>query len=222
MVSKRRRRSKQFHIDVESLLNLPSGLSFFWKDLDSHYLGCNEVTAEILRFNSRKDIEGVTDFDLSKVPAEAKIIINEDKKIISTSKPAQFSHKFTTLHDVVLNMRSFKGPLFDENRNVIGIYGINNITNRHDLKTSLNLLMKAGESANNIRLSQNHNLTRRQQECLYYLVRGKTMQGIADTLGLSAKTIEHYLENIKNKLHCNSRTELIARALQMDFIRDNL
>jgi DNA-binding CsgD family transcriptional regulator len=59
-------------------------------------------------------------------------------------------------------------------------------------------------------------------DCLYHLVKGKTMKQIAAALSLSPKTIEHYLDIIKRKLNCYSRSELIEKALQLSQIRDNL
>lgn len=65
-------------------------------------------------------------------------------------------------------------------------------------------------------------LTNRQLDCLHCLVRGMTMKQIGKTLNLSPKTVEHYLYNIRTKLHCFSRSELIGKALQMNAIKDRL
>jgi DNA-binding CsgD family transcriptional regulator len=58
-------------------------------------------------------------------------------------------------------------------------------------------------------------LSTRQLECLFYLIKGMTMKQISHELNLSPKTIEHYLENIKIKFNCSSRSELLAKAWRM-------
>lgn len=67
-----------------------------------------------------------------------------------------------------------------------------------------------------------YNLTKRQKDCLFCLVNGMTIKEIARTLHLSPKTVEHYLNAIKIRLNANTRSELIKKALQMQFIKDNL
>ena len=66
------------------------------------------------------------------------------------------------------------------------------------------------------------NLTNQQIECLYYLVKGKTIRQIGVAMGLSHRTVKHYLEAVKAKLHCKTRAELIDKALQMPLIKNKL
>jgi DNA-binding CsgD family transcriptional regulator len=58
-------------------------------------------------------------------------------------------------------------------------------------------------------------LTPRERQCLKWLVEEKSAKETAALLGLSARTVEFYFENIKNKLHCWSKQEVlkIARIL---------
>lgn len=57
-------------------------------------------------------------------------------------------------------------------------------------------------------------LSKRQKECLYWLLRGKTASEIAEVLQLSRRTIETYINHIKVKFHCNSKTELVVKGLK--------
>lgn len=65
-------------------------------------------------------------------------------------------------------------------------------------------------------------LTKRQEECLYQLIKGMTIKQVAKNLNLAPKTVEHYLDTIKNKLNCTSRQELITHALELSFIKEKL
>jgi DNA-binding CsgD family transcriptional regulator len=55
-------------------------------------------------------------------------------------------------------------------------------------------------------------LSKRERECIQLLGEGKTAKEIAILLSLSHRTVESYLENIKNKLSCNNKQELFSLA----------
>jgi|GEM_PF-869906 len=64
----------------------------------------------------------------------------------------------------------------------------------------------------NSAVSQFEQLSRRECQCLYRLKKGLTAKEIALELNLSHRTIEFYLENIKGKLACRDRREMISLA----------
>ena len=55
-------------------------------------------------------------------------------------------------------------------------------------------------------------LSKRERECLIFLLQGKTAKETATNLGLSPRTVESYFENIKKKLKCWSKGELFETA----------
>ncbi len=57
--------------------------------------------------------------------------------------------------------------------------------------------------------SKKVSLTERQLQCAEYLLQGKTAREIAEILGLSRRTIEYYIGNIKCKLECKNKVELV-------------
>jgi len=71
-------------------------------------------------------------------------------------------------------------------------------------------------------IQENHNLTKRQLDCLLYLVKGLTIKQIGCELMLSPKTVEHYLDAVKTKLNCHTRSELIEKAFQFNDVRKYL
>lgn len=86
---------------------------------------------------------------------------------------------------------------------------------------SLDLSETPGQNLNSSRVHQEllvviHKETRtpiklspQRSRCLYYLLQGKSCQKIADTMQLSPKTVEHYLEILRKELGCSSSKELI-------------
>lgn len=57
-------------------------------------------------------------------------------------------------------------------------------------------------------------LSPREEKVLDLLAEGLSNRLIAERLGISVKTVESYLENLKRKLGCASTAELRARALR--------
>ena len=62
--------------------------------------------------------------------------------------------------------------------------------------------------------SADYRLTPREQEILRLLVDGLTKKEIADTLFLSFHTIDNHLRNIYTKLHVQSRSKAVSKALK--------
>lgn len=55
-------------------------------------------------------------------------------------------------------------------------------------------------------------LSKREKQCLVLLRQGHTFQAIGAKLKLSARTVEHYIESVKNKLGVDTRSELFLAA----------
>ncbi len=53
-------------------------------------------------------------------------------------------------------------------------------------------------------------LYRQQLKCMVLLMEGHTAREIADKINLSCRTVNHYLENLRNKLGCRTSKELIS------------
>lgn len=64
---------------------------------------------------------------------------------------------------------------------------------------------------------ENIYFTRREAECLAQLTLGFSLKKTSDLLNLSPRTIETYLNNVKNKLGCNKKSEVISILLQNGF-----
>lgn len=52
-------------------------------------------------------------------------------------------------------------------------------------------------------------LSHREQECVNFIVQGLTAKQIGKALNISNRTVETYLENVKRKLCCHNRAELL-------------
>lgn len=66
---------------------------------------------------------------------------------------------------------------------------------------------------------QVNSLSERERECLQQLLLGKTAAEIGRSLHLSPRTVESYLEKLKEKLSCLSKRELFSRAQMFSKLR---
>ena len=57
----------------------------------------------------------------------------------------------------------------------------------------------------------------RETDCIKHLLLGKTAREIGDTLFVSRRTVETHMENIKNKLGCNKKSEVIINLFKQGF-----
>ncbi len=66
----------------------------------------------------------------------------------------------------------------------------------------------------NIGNNENPKLRHSELDCARYLLMGKPMREIAEELLISPRTVETHIENIKNKLGCNKKSEVISKLLK--------
>lgn len=64
----------------------------------------------------------------------------------------------------------------------------------------------------------NTTISKRELDCIFYLLRGNTMKMIAKILNLSPRTVETYLEQVRIKLKCTNRSELIETCLAEGYL----
>ncbi|MGH6910105.1 MAG: response regulator transcription factor [Phenylobacterium sp.] len=69
---------------------------------------------------------------------------------------------------------------------------------------------------------KNLSLSRRQAECLAWVEQGKSAPEIAIILGLSARTVEAYIERACEKLEVRTRIQAVVRARRDGLLDDVL
>ena len=65
-------------------------------------------------------------------------------------------------------------------------------------------------------------LSKRESECVCYILRGMTTKQMANVMCLSPRTIEGYILNIRNKLDCKNRYEIMSKVLGDSFPWEDL
>ncbi len=117
--------------------NIPQKI--FYKDRNSIYITCNENYARDLNITT-DEIFGKTDYDF--FPKElAEKYMQDDRRIIQAGKTEEIEEKY--LQDGrEFNVQTIKTPIWDENKNLIGLLGIfwditDRIKSQEQIKASL-------------------------------------------------------------------------------------
>jgi DNA-binding CsgD family transcriptional regulator len=66
----------------------------------------------------------------------------------------------------------------------------------------------------------NKYFTKREAECMVCLLKGKTIASVAAILKLSPRTVEYYIKNMKVKLACRTKFELIDLVRASEFMKN--
>lgn len=183
----------------------------------SQYQYLNEQTAESCGFISADNALGSTIRKVAKARS-AEAIIHNDRQVMRSGQSLIKYESYTANNDEELAGISFKFPLLHEQK-IHGVFGCTIISNDNlQLAKSLDQLAKAGilwhaESDNAMKNSgmQIHGIhfNRHEISIMRQLIFGYTVKEIGRQIGLSHRTVEHYLEKIRLKTSLNSRPELI-------------
>jgi len=179
------------------MLNSPHFV--FWKDKNSTYLGCNSNFALLAGLDSPDKVVGKTDYELwPNLRNEADIFRQGDIETMR-GRPLTNAKESISNNNQDWVLLASKSPLVNKRHNTIGLFGIGiDITPKNTFKNTFDI-------------------TKRQAECLNCLVRGMTAKQIARTLGLSHRTVEDYILNLKDKFKCTTKSDLIGKVFDLGF-----
>lgn len=186
----------------------------YWKDCQGKYLASNDCQAKSLGLQKGNDLLGKTDFELCW-HNEATFFRENDLKVMTLDEPLLFLEGGTFPDGSKMRILSHKAPL-RIHKKITGIIGLSLILNDSSL---FKIDLSQRDDSWELLYLKDPTLTQRQEDCLFHLVTGKPIKQIAKILNLSPKTVGHYLERVKIKLACSSRSELIDRALTLPAIK---
>jgi DNA-binding CsgD family transcriptional regulator len=211
------------HLNVNLIDQIPGCLA--WKDRDLAYLGCNQNLARSHQLAAADMIIGMKDNDLGACD-ESLLFYDKYDQLALTGKIIKVLHSVGS----PAPEKSFlleKKPLLDRDCQIVGILYHCLEAPRSNTLPSLQHIDKhffhQDLLSTHYTVDSTENfmgLSTRELECLFCLLRGKTAKQSGELLGLSKRTIEFYLENIKNKFGCQSKVELVIQATQAGYLNN--
>ena len=111
----------------------------FWKDINSVYLGCNKVFAQLFfDTNNPDEVVGKRDFDSNRLSEQAQRFHDLESRVMETDRPAYHVVEEIVQADGKRWIESNKIPLHDSTGQVIGLLGTSeDITERQQAELLL-------------------------------------------------------------------------------------
>jgi DNA-binding CsgD family transcriptional regulator len=211
-------------ISTEKLSNEIETLDgmFAYKTVNHEIVTCNQVYLNYIGFKKVNRLAGKTDFDL---------IWQDYTHIYHAQEDDALQGKiYTALHPAQdVNERKFvafnrKYPWCDEKGNIIGIVSHSIEVDNPNFIEVVNLLNKTTicEPEKDHLLCERvseFKLTPREGECLFYLLHGKTGKQIARIMAISHRTVETYIDALKFKFNCHTKSDLIDFCIRNGLIK---
>lgn len=172
-------------------LNLYNAIdaAVFIKNEQGRYLWANSFFIyRSAGFNSMGEIKNKMDHDFPWQEHANELRAN-DQKVISARQSLSHYERIIRHDGTVVNILTRKSPLVDRNKQFIGVVGF-----------SIELPKPPHLSV----------LSKREQECVYFLSLGYTDKQTAKQLNISPRTVETHILAAKRRLSVASRAELVA------------
>lgn len=213
---------------LESLSKIMPGVFFWKKTSDSVYMEMNAACAELFGINRKREISGFTDHDIPcKISEFAELFQQQDRQVIETGCPLKLLEIHTCAKNQTRIMLNTKNPLRNQNDRIIGTFAYCiDITKQSG--SLINVLSMMSHFENSPKLingsyvlhndQSNSLLTNREMDCLFYLLRGKSSKQTAAILKISFRTVEQYIEQLKAKFKCETKSDLIESAVSKGYM----
>jgi DNA-binding CsgD family transcriptional regulator len=197
---------------IHTAFKLP--ISVYFLNLDGATQAMNEEGALVCGYGSVENALGKTLFEVANTESAYNLIGN-CKEVINTNSIKIYDEINTDNDQNSIQFLSFKSPWYDNENAIIGTFGCSIVLGKHSLAESLVHVKQLGmldEDSNEL-LFGNLTLSKREMECLRLTIKGYTAKRIAKVLGISHRTVEEYITNIRLKVGVNSKSELIEMAI---------
>lgn len=198
----------------------------FWKDKNFIYRGGNK---EMLHNNHLEHLDallGKSDFELARFRADADKYTDQDKYVLRGNTIFNIATLLEANGTKSIHLIK-KGPVRNQYGEIMGVVGTGFTLNLDTYQMMLSLMplydfkkfSKDVKHPKDIEY-QYHGIafTKRQAQVLSAILKGQTTEEMAHLLNLSKRTIEGYIEKIKEKLDCNNKFKIIGKAFSMGFI----
>ncbi|MCS5711174.1 PAS domain-containing protein [Candidatus Berkiella aquae] len=201
-----------------------------WCEVDkqSRFTYVNQEYCNLVGVSKPELLLGKTVADLPCEAAEcAEIFWQEDHRVFESNKKMQFLNIVKLANNDWKIIRLIKTPMNNVETNKASILfhiivQYDELMQNFGIKMSQALekqipLLGQNQSSIIIDTHQNDKISRKEKETLFFLIQGKTYKEIAEIQKVSQRAIVEHVENLKYKLHCDSKSELIGRAIDLGY-----
>lgn len=165
----------------------------YWKDINGVYIGCNERMAKMAGLNSRYDVVGKTDYEMTWKEVAAELQAN-DRAVIESAETHVMEEAGLLADGTVGIFTTLKTPLLDANNKIIGVLGVSiDITQQKHVETALRTAKERAERAETASLSKSQFLAVMSHELRTPL---NTIMGTAQILRARIGNHKNFVDDI--------------------------
>jgi DNA-binding CsgD family transcriptional regulator len=198
------------------------------KNLHSEFCAMSNYFSRILGFQNSRQYAGKSAHDVPcKVSNIGHAFIKNDLQIIRTKSESLCMIIGDYSPDRIILLQKTK-LIYDQSNNIVGVFAhTKDITNSSTFRRAMDLIghdykITGKSTAQTIYTLNQHKLpcsiTPRQEECLFLLVRGKSVKEIGWIMNISDRTVEDHIAALRIHLDCATRSQMIEKAMAHDFL----
>ncbi len=194
-------------------------------DKESRCIFANKYTTRLFGYLNEDSMLGITPYDMKCNAVEsASSFMSQNEFVYQTGNELTILdiHKYADGQQKILLTKKIP---YHENNEIIGTIchciEIHSATLSQTCAALINSDKKfytkvsANERSYTLDFKiHNTQLSERELDCLFYLLRGNSMKKIGKQLDISPRTVERYLEQSKYKLNCENRADLVEKCLE--------
>lgn len=216
--------------DWVSMISSNSQKYIFVKDAFSRFQFANDNFLHLFGLKRVSQIIGLSDLCLCRDKMQAQKYVQLDQQVIRSNQKLPVMERILPKTDkaVIETMEGTLYPLYNADLKSTYIFGVvsphaklivANLETIFKLKTTdLDKLLVKKSYFIETR-GRKFTLSRREIQCVISLFKGKHAGEVADDLGLQQVTIEFYINNLKNKLGANSKSDLLNKIISWDVLQ---
>lgn len=216
------------HSEVHNALSIFNASPDYvcWKDTDLNYAMMNDASAKLFGFQSSSvSFNQINDHDLQCEAAALATKFQQDDQHILTSGDELTLFNFCKYdHDQWKLLFGKKSLILDESGNKKGVYArFMDVTKCPAFQFIIGICVSDQTRSQQLNYIvkdriDDFQLTTRETQVIFYLIRGNTAKEIARKINLSFRTVEKHIDRIKKKMNVNTRSQLIEKALSLGLL----
>lgn len=199
---------------------------YILKDIHSNYLCFNQEALRVSQISKREGVIGKTDIDMPWREFSDRYM-DQDKRVMRGETLFNIDPTIRTDGSKILLLTK-KAPIYSNSGKIIAVSGVSFELSRDKFSNLLTLLASSGLTFSDFSFDSQERSSQfryediefspRQAQVVGRLLRGHSAESASKALNISRRTVETHIENIKNILNYDKKSDLINMAFEKGFI----
>jgi len=199
-------------------------------DISSRFVYLNNRHADVIGYQAKEEALGISyhEFKCNAVENH-QLFTRQDVEVLSLKKSIIFLSYYCLHNNIWRLLYGEKSPILNQEGEAINIFSATqDITSANLIDLSRFLVndnqlntKKIKQKSFTYYISKDEDsfaISKKEQEVLFFFIRGKNAQEISNILSRSKRTIEMHIEVLKEKLQVFTKSQLIEKAIMLGYM----